>query len=86
MAIDAEWSRRDRASALKLSRAEAASAPLRAGSESANDAHRHTAAPRRRRRLSLQARSLIASSIALFAFLGLTGFALDRAFYESSLK
>ena len=39
-----------------------------------------------RRRLSLQARSLLASSLALFAFLGLTGFALDQAFYESSLK
>ena len=86
MAIDAEWSRRDRSSALKLPRGEAAPAPVRAASESANDAHRNTAAPRRRRRLSLQARSLIASSIALFAFLGLTGFALDRAFYESSLK
>jgi len=36
-----------------------------------------------RRPLSLQARSLFAAGIALAAFLGLTGFALDRAIYET---
>jgi two-component system sensor histidine kinase PhoQ len=35
------------------------------------------------RPLSLQARSLLAAGIALAAFLGLTGFALDRAIYET---
>lgn len=35
-------------------------------------------------RLSLQARQLLAASLALFAFLGLTGFALDRAFTETA--
>jgi two-component system, OmpR family, sensor histidine kinase PhoQ len=36
-----------------------------------------------RRPLSLQARSLLAAGIALAAFLGLTGFALDQAIYET---
>ena len=36
-----------------------------------------------RRPLSLQARSLFAAGIALAAFLGLTGFALDKAIYET---
>ena len=35
------------------------------------------------RRLSLQTRSLVAAGIALAAFLGLTGFALDQAIYET---
>lgn len=39
-----------------------------------------------RRPVSIQSRLLVAASLALFAFLGLTGFALDRAIYESSLK
>ena len=39
-----------------------------------------------RRPLSIQARLLIAASLALAAFLGLTGFALQRAYTESSLK
>lgn len=38
------------------------------------------------RPLSLQTRALLAATLALAAFLGLTGFALDRAFYESSVK
>lgn len=33
---------------------------------------------------SLHVRSLVAASVALFAFLGLSSFALERAFYESS--
>ena len=86
VAMHAEGSRRDRPSALTLSQGEAAPASSRAEPEAGSDARRGAAPPRRRRRLSLQARSLVASSIALFAFLGLTGFALDRAFYESSLK
>lgn len=81
MAIRAEWWRGDRASELKLSRP--AVEPFEADADAA--AHR-APPPRPRRRLSLQARSLLASSLALFAFLGLTGFALDQAFYESSLK
>src|SRR6476659_3932682 len=36
-----------------------------------------------RRPLSLQTRSLLAAGIALAAFLGLTGFALDQAIYET---
>ena len=36
-----------------------------------------------KRPLSLQARSLFAAGIALAAFLGLTGFALDQAIYET---
>jgi len=40
-------------------------------------------APATRRPLSLQARSLLAAGIALAAFLGLTGFALDTAIYET---
>ena len=36
-----------------------------------------------RRPLSLQARSLLAAGLALAAFLGLTGFALDKAIYET---
>ena len=36
-----------------------------------------------RRPLSIQARSLLAAGIALAAFLGLTGFALDQAVYET---
>lgn len=39
-----------------------------------------------RRRLSLQARQMLAASLALVAFLGLTGFALDRAFTEAALN
>ncbi|HET6603300.1 MAG TPA: ATP-binding protein [Xanthomonadaceae bacterium] len=35
-----------------------------------------------RRSLSLQARQLLAASLGLIAFLGLTGYALDRAFVE----
>ncbi|HEX4853358.1 MAG TPA: two-component sensor histidine kinase, partial [Arenimonas sp.] len=38
-----------------------------------------------RRRLSLQARQLLAAGLALVAFLGLTGYALDRAFSEAAL-
>lgn len=38
-----------------------------------------------RRRLSLQARQLLAAGFALVAFLGLTGYALDRAFAEAAL-
>ena len=38
-----------------------------------------------RRRLSLQARQLLAASLGLVAFLGLTGYALDRAFAEAAL-
>jgi two-component system sensor histidine kinase PhoQ len=40
-------------------------------------------APAERRPLSLQTRSLLAAGIALAAFLGLTGFALDTAIYET---
>jgi len=36
-----------------------------------------------KRTLSLQARSLFAAGVALAAFLGLTGFALDQAIYET---
>ena len=36
------------------------------------------------RTLSLQARQLLAASLALLAFLGLTGYALDRAFVETA--
>ena len=36
------------------------------------------------RTLSLQARQLLAASLALVAFLGLTGYALDRAFVETA--
>ncbi len=36
-----------------------------------------------RRPLSLQARSLLAAGLALAAFLGLTGVALDQAIYET---
>lgn len=39
-----------------------------------------------RRRLSLQARQLLAAGLALVAFLGLTGYALDRAFAEAALN
>ena len=39
-----------------------------------------------RRRLSLQARQLLAAGLALVAFLGLTGYALDRAFAEAALS
>lgn len=39
-----------------------------------------------RRRLSLQARQLLAASLGLVAFLGLTGYALDRAFTEAALN
>ena len=39
-----------------------------------------------RRRLSLQARQMLAASLALVAFLGLTGYALDRAFSEAALN
>ncbi|MFN9792637.1 MAG: ATP-binding protein [Pseudomonadota bacterium] len=41
---------------------------------------------RTRRPVSLQTRSLAAASLALAAFLGLSGFALDQAFYETSLQ
>jgi two-component system, OmpR family, sensor histidine kinase PhoQ len=41
------------------------------------------ASPGHRRPLSLQARSLLAAGFALAAFLGLTGFALDTAIYET---
>jgi len=43
-------------------------------------------ARRVRQPVSLQTRSLAAASIALAASLGLSGFALDQAFYESSLQ
>ena len=43
-------------------------------------------AKRPRQPVSLQTRSLAAASLALAAFLGLSGFALDQAFYESSLQ
>src|SRR5689334_23617102 len=36
-----------------------------------------------RRPLSLQARSLLAAGVALAAFLGFTGFALDEAIYQT---
>jgi two-component system sensor histidine kinase PhoQ len=39
-----------------------------------------------RRPLSLQVRLLGAVGLALFGFLGLTGFALEQAFYESSVQ
>jgi two-component system sensor histidine kinase PhoQ len=39
-----------------------------------------------RRPTSLQTRLIWGASVALFAFLGLTGFALDQAFYESTLE
>ena len=80
MAIRAEWSSDDRSSGLSVGARPARSPPAGAPGEA------RRVSPRRRRRLSLQARSLLASSFALFAFLGLTGFALDQAFYESSLK
>ena len=38
----------------------------------------------RKRPLSLQARQLLAASLGLLAFLGLTGLALDRAFVETA--
>jgi two-component system sensor histidine kinase PhoQ len=38
-----------------------------------------------RRTLSLQARQLLAAGLALVAFLGVTGYALDRAFTETAL-
>ncbi len=37
------------------------------------------------RALSLQARSTLAAGVALAAFLGVTGFALDRAYYDATL-
>ena len=40
----------------------------------------------RRRSLSLASRSTLATSLALVAFLGLTGLALDRAYYEGALS
>ena len=39
-----------------------------------------------RRRLSLQARQMLAASLGLVAFLGLTGYALDRAFANAALN
>ncbi len=39
-----------------------------------------------RRSVSLQARQLIAASVGLFAFLGLTGYALDQAFADAVLS
>lgn len=39
-----------------------------------------------RRTLSLQARQLLAAGLALVAFLGVTGYALDRAFTETALS
>jgi two-component system sensor histidine kinase PhoQ len=39
-----------------------------------------------RRSLSLASRSTLATSLALVAFLGLTGLALDRAYYEGALS
>jgi two-component system sensor histidine kinase PhoQ len=65
----------DGSSGLRVSR----SAPSAAAAAPAS-------ALRVRRPISLQTRSLIAASLALFAFLGLSGFALDQAFYESSLQ
>src|SRR5512139_1254701 len=44
-------------------------------------------APRRwtlRRTLSLHARQLLAAGLGLIAFLGITGLALDKAFYETA--
>ncbi|MEO8670251.1 MAG: sensor histidine kinase [Tahibacter sp.] len=38
-----------------------------------------------RRPLSLQARSTLAAGVALAAFLGVTGFALDRAYYDAAI-
>lgn len=38
-----------------------------------------------RRPLSLQARSTLAAGVALAAFLGLTGFALDEAYYDAAV-
>jgi two-component system sensor histidine kinase PhoQ len=65
------------ASALSVERrADDGPAPTAAAAESASP----------RRPVSLQTRSLIAASLALAAFLGLSGFALDQAFRESSLQ
>jgi len=44
------------------------------------------APPTEKRPLSLQVRLLGAVGVALFGFLGLTGFALEQAFYESSVQ
>jgi two-component system sensor histidine kinase PhoQ len=41
---------------------------------------------RSRRTLSLQARQLLAAGLGLVAFLGLTGFALDRAFTDAAVS
>ncbi len=41
--------------------------------------------PAEQRRLSLLARSALASSLALVAFLGITGFVLEHAYYEGAL-
>ncbi len=38
-----------------------------------------------RRPLSLQARSTVAAGLALAAFLGVTGFALDKAYYDATV-
>ena len=38
------------------------------------------------RTLSLNSRQLLAASLGLVAFLGLTGYALDRAFQETALS
>jgi len=55
-----------------------------AGAVTADPAHKLLpAVVPQRRPLSLQARSLFAAGVALAAFLGLTGFALDQAIYET---
>lgn len=50
-----------------------------------SDAPEPSRAPRRRRRLSLQARQLLVAGLGLLAFLGLTGYALDKAFASAAI-
>lgn len=74
MVLSVESSPEDRPSALTIAvsgREQGASAPPQ---------------PVRMRAMSLQARALIATSLVIFAFLGLTGLALDRAYYDSSVR
>ena len=77
MASSVEWSGKDGPSRLTVTTGEPAAPPA---------ARRRTMPGGPGRPLSLQARALLAATVALCAFLGLTGFALDQAFYESSLK
>lgn len=73
MALHVEPSRSDRPSELRV----------RMATPPPPSRREKRAAPRP---LSLQVRLLAAVGLALFAFLGLTGFALEQAFYESSLQ